>query len=185
MEFPHMAAVGFNLADGTISWSCGGTLISDSFVLSTAVCSIDSEQEWVRLGELNLKRSDDGATPLDRRVIERIIHPERKSSALYHDIALLRLESPVPFNDRIRPACIHTAPSTDLTEAIATGWGAVDWGKLVKNSSTLTWRSIFASFIIHNLFKESFSSFIIFSFWWWGLGWPDEGDSAFRRWGYL
>lgn len=51
----------------------------------------------VRLGEHNLKSDNDGADPQNIKIDSIIKHPEYKPPMKYHDIALLKLESPARY----------------------------------------------------------------------------------------
>ncbi|KAF3423540.1 hypothetical protein E2986_00044 [Frieseomelitta varia] len=130
-EFPQMAAIGYDSRDGVV-WQCGGTLISERFVLSAAHCAssiVWGKANWVRLGDLNLKRTDDDARPQDLQIVQRIRHPKYSIRYSYHDIALFKLEKDVKFNAYIRPSCLpYSSPDVDTDgKATATGWGADEY----------------------------------------------------------
>lgn len=78
--------------------------------------------KYVRLGELDYSVDNDDAQPVQINIVERIKHTEYTSRLKYNDIALLRLESDVIFNEYIRPACLPEFSSMSFW-AMATGWG--------------------------------------------------------------
>lgn len=82
------------------------------------------------LGELDYATDEDDAQPLQVRVAERIKHPDYLDNFKYNDIALLRLESEVSFNDYMRPACLPES-SLIAPNPTATGWGRIGFNKSV------------------------------------------------------
>ncbi|KAM3598915.1 uncharacterized protein V6R79_024150 [Siganus canaliculatus] len=124
----EQAAVGAWPWQVILSNGCGGSLITDQWVLTAASCFLSSDNVSVILGTNTLDTLSNSSVVRSASRVE--LHPVYSSQALDHNVALLLLSSPVNFTDHIRPVCLASEDSAIAvgTTMWITGWGYMYMG---------------------------------------------------------
>lgn len=140
---PKSRIVGGNAAlPGEIPWQvalvsrstqqvfCGGSILSPLWVVTAAHCLLGGQNGsfFIRVGEHEVSKTED--TEQNLEVTHLIPHPryDSKLSLYNHDIALLRLRTPIQFTLAVRPICLGPMLfSNSLLQsgslATVSGWG--------------------------------------------------------------
>ncbi|XP_026152296.1 coagulation factor VII [Mastacembelus armatus] len=108
---------------------CGGTLVSDQWVVSAAHC-FEESADHVTIGDLDKERPDPGEQQI--KIQKVIVHPHFHSFTFDSDIALIYLAQPVIRGPTAVPACL---PDTHLSKyllkeenrGVVTGWGVTQY----------------------------------------------------------
>merc|ERR1712141_133905 len=124
---------------------CGGTLITNNFVVTAAHCLEDISKSLdnieIKFGKIKAKRKVEPNEQVKKiKKIHR--HPQYNEITYDSDIAIIELESPVEFTDFVIPICLpHDESDFKLlvvkSYVVVIGWGATrknknKWSKRLK-----------------------------------------------------
>lgn len=123
-EFPHMVALGYDRGNG-YEFDCGGSVLSRTYVLSAAHCvdTLDRIQPSIIRGGVIEIGGNQFNPETDDRIAEIILNPRYTRREKYHDLALLRLETPLQFSSTLNAVCLETSEEDPRVPLTITGWG--------------------------------------------------------------
>lgn len=147
-EYPWMALIAYDTGRSTPEFRCGGTIISNRYILTAAHCVTQLPPDirslaGVRVGDHDINKERDcdyDENGLEIQCAERYqdfavesfyFHPDYTRTKLQNDIAIIKLNDSIDFRPlSVKPICLPfgSAATINQKKMIVTGWGATESG---------------------------------------------------------
>ncbi|KAK3517805.1 hypothetical protein QTP70_018968 [Hemibagrus guttatus] len=106
--------------------ACGGAIINEYWIVTACHCfrRYSKESFWtVMAGKHDLENEKESCQQTSK-VAKIINHEDYNSITKQHDIALLKLQTPLVFNEYVRPIPVWSGELPLLKQCTVTGWGS-------------------------------------------------------------
>ena len=97
VEWTWLAILGYRNEMNQTSWKCGGSIISNMHVITSARCLSEESLNLVRLGEVDFFPENEGNAQ-DFYISGKYIHPSFRKNPLKNDIGIIKLREGISFD---------------------------------------------------------------------------------------
>jgi len=131
-EFPYMVAIRRNSSGSALHY-CGGAIVTNEWIVTAAHCAQGPANTYHVVAGDHDNSNDDFSEQI-RAVVEIVSHPEYDSFWISNDIAMMKLASPLSFNENTLPAIIPVKGFVPIAPTATTiGWGRLSSGGALPN----------------------------------------------------
>jgi len=130
-SIPWQISLGFQMYDYDLGHTCGGSIVSRNYVVTAAHCltdlTVEKDRKWWYVVAVAHSLTEKDRYEQRVKVEKFIIHPGYDDNDIsYNDIALLKLETPLYFDDGVQPICMPEASQAwDVSDTfLVSGWGS-------------------------------------------------------------
>mmetsp|Transcript_60483 Transcript_60483/g.72719 ORF Transcript_60483/g.72719 Transcript_60483/m.72719 type:complete len:556 (+) Transcript_60483:56-1723(+) len=123
---PYLAVIYRQFPSGSLSLSCGGTLIAPNLILTAGHCA--SQSDLIRLGLYNLENFNDADNDVveTHTIKQKYVHPKFEVETLKYDYAIFVLDR----DSKLQPVGMNTYDQIPVSDEKlwVMGWGTQSYG---------------------------------------------------------
>jgi len=119
--------------NGGFTYFCGGTILDEKTILTAAHCyhgkNLNAGNFFIAAGAIHVADGSQQTAFVDSITLHQSYNP----NTIDNDIAILKLKTPLAFNDKVRRACLPDASFNPSGMGVASGWGQINNGQGTHN----------------------------------------------------
>lgn len=102
---------------------CGAVIVSEKYLLTAAQCFYSKQPDWFGIA-VGTNKKNDKSVP-DHNIKRIVVHElyDEFTAPFKHDIALIELNQPLQFNDKVKAIALNDTFFEGHVEAMTVGFG--------------------------------------------------------------